>query len=344
MKLSARDIESFVKKPPTCLGALVYGPDTGLVYARAETLAKFVVEDLADPFRVVSLEAETLKEDPARLADELTAMSFGGGKRLVRLRADTAAGLSTIVQKALAVIPPDIAQHAFLLVTADDLPASSGLRKLFEAESQLVALPCYIEDARGLKPVAQAELKARGIQFSSEVVDYICEHCQGDRLVIVSEIAKLDLYLGADRRATLDIAEACIGSTTESTLDSICASAAGGNQAEVERHLRRALGQGVVPVVVLRSMQNQMARLARVTAMTGQGMGQEEAIGSLRPPVFWKQKPAFMRLAARWGAPSRRNKIPAALHILYEAELACKTTGADPELMCSRALTQLAAM
>jgi len=192
--------------------------------------------------------------------------------------------------------------------------------------------------------VAQGELRKRNIQFSGELVDYICEHCQGDRMVVVSEIAKLDLYVGENRKATLEAAEECIGSTTESTLDDICTSVAEGSQRGIERHLRRALQQGVVPVVVLRAVQRHYTRLARVSTMAGKGVSQEQAIGALRPPVFWKQKPAFTRAASRWSQASRRAKIPAALHILYEAEIACKTTGVDAELMCSRALTQLAAM
>ena len=65
MKLGTRDIESFLKTPPKCLGVLVYGPDVGLVAQRAETLAKHIVDDLSDPFRVVNLEAEALKEEGA---------------------------------------------------------------------------------------------------------------------------------------------------------------------------------------------------------------------------------------------------------------------------------------
>jgi DNA polymerase III subunit delta len=344
MKLATKDIEPFLKTPPRCLGVLVYGPDTGLVSQRAEILAKYVVEDTADPFRVVQLDAEGLKDDPARLADELSALSFGGGKRLVRVRGSAGGGLGAVISAALGVIAPDTAEHSFLLVTADDLPATSALRKLFEGEKHLAALPCYVEDARGLRVVAQGELRARNIQYTNEVVDFICEHCQGDRMVCISEIAKLDLYLGAERKATLEVVEECIGSTTESSLDDICEAVAEGKQKAVERHVRRALQQGTAPVAVLRAVQRHYLRLQRVGGMVAQGMGQEQAIGALRPPVFFKQKPAFTRAAARWARQNRQAKLQSAIGVLYQAELSCKSTGEDAELMCSRALMQVAAM
>lgn len=53
---------------------------------RAIRLAKTVVEDLKDPFRVIELGTAQLKEDAGRLRDEAAAMSFGGGRRVIRLR------------------------------------------------------------------------------------------------------------------------------------------------------------------------------------------------------------------------------------------------------------------
>ncbi len=341
MKLAPREIESFLLRAPVMLGVLVYGPDVGLVSQRAETLAHHIVDDLSDPFRVVNLEADALKDDPARLADELLAMSFGGGRRLVRLRDISAvAG----IKEGLAGLRKDAAENAFLLVTAGDLPATSALRKLFEAEKNLVALPCYQDDARGLRTVVEAEFKRRNIGYANDVVDYLCTHGQGDRLIVLSEIEKLDLYLGASRQAMLEAAEACVGEATESSFDDICAAVADGNQRAVERHVRKALQQGAAAVGILRATQRYYTRLHRTASMAASsGMGVEQAVAALRPPVFFKQKPAFTRHVSRWTDVRRQEKLWAVMDVLYQAEISCKT-GGDPELLCSRALTQATAM
>ena len=88
MKVAPKDADRFAKAPPSELrAALVYGPDSGLVNERLRLLATSVVEDLGDPFRVVELSGSELRSDPARLADEAAAISFTGGRRLVKLRA-----------------------------------------------------------------------------------------------------------------------------------------------------------------------------------------------------------------------------------------------------------------
>ena len=87
MKLQARAIDGFLRSPdPKIRAVLLYGPDTGLVRDRAMALGRTVVADLSDPFRVTEMLGRAVADDPARLADEAAALSFTGGRRLIRVR------------------------------------------------------------------------------------------------------------------------------------------------------------------------------------------------------------------------------------------------------------------
>ena len=87
MKIEARQVEAFLKKPdPKVRGVVIYGNDDGLVAERAVALARTICEDLKDPFRVVDIAGDVLKHDPARLADEFGALSMMGGRRVIRVR------------------------------------------------------------------------------------------------------------------------------------------------------------------------------------------------------------------------------------------------------------------
>ncbi|MEQ8696768.1 MAG: DNA polymerase III subunit delta, partial [Bauldia litoralis] len=82
MKIPAARVADFVAKPdPAALIVLVYGPDGGLVHERADALARAVVEDPKDPFRIVHIGDKELTDDPAKLSDEAAAIAFGGGRR-----------------------------------------------------------------------------------------------------------------------------------------------------------------------------------------------------------------------------------------------------------------------
>ena len=84
MKLQAREVEAFVRKPrPDIRAVLLFGSDAGMIRERARAIARSAVEDLNDPFRVSSLTVAQLQDDPARLADEVGAMALTGGRRVV---------------------------------------------------------------------------------------------------------------------------------------------------------------------------------------------------------------------------------------------------------------------
>src|SRR5258708_10457978 len=57
MEIKSHLADRFVARPPADLvAALVYGPDQGMVRERAAALARSVVADLNDPFRVAELD------------------------------------------------------------------------------------------------------------------------------------------------------------------------------------------------------------------------------------------------------------------------------------------------
>jgi DNA polymerase-3 subunit delta len=122
MEIKSHAADRFVARPPADLvAALVYGPDQGLVRERATVLAKSVVSDLADPFRVSELAEGTLESDPALLFDEAAALSMTGGRRVVRVKGAGNA-LADLFKKFLAAPPGD----ALIVVEAGELAKSAA--------------------------------------------------------------------------------------------------------------------------------------------------------------------------------------------------------------------------
>src|SRR5579862_793526 len=149
MIVKSSDADRYAAKPPKDLvAALVFGPDTGLVRERAETLMKSVVDDLSDAFRVSDLDDSALSADPARLADEAAAISMMGGRRVVRVRG-AGNNLTALMEGFLEDPPGD----ALVVLEGGDLSKGTGLRKLFEEDDKAAAIACYADNARGLEDV-----------------------------------------------------------------------------------------------------------------------------------------------------------------------------------------------
>ncbi len=342
MKISTGQAQRFIKKPdPTIRAVLVYGPDGGLVRERIEALLRSVVEDPNDPFRVAELDAAALRDDPARLPDEAAALALTGGRRVVRIRG-AGDGLSDQF-KAFLTDPPG---EALILLEAGELPTRSSLRKVFEAARNGAALACYHDAGRDLNEVIDKTLAAAGLVASPDAHAYLGANLGADRQLTRRELEKLVLYMGrplegdpANRRVELADVQACIGDSSELTLENIAFAVGDGDLQGIERGLTRSLQEGAQPISVLRGVARHFQRLHLVVGQLKRGVGIEDALKRLRPPVFWKTSERFRNQAGRWNAPA----LAAALENLLTTEAACKRTASPAETLVSRALLHIAA-
>lgn len=334
MKVEPRRIESFLRKPdPAARAVLVYGPDAGLVRERAEALARTVVPDLADPFRVAELTGRTLAGDPARLPDEAAAIAFGGGRRVLRVRD---AGEESAAPFAAFLDAP--AGDALVVVEAGDLGRASRLRSLFEGHRAAAAIACYADDSQSLEAVIESSLAQEKITIAPDALAFLVENLGGDRGVTRSELGKLALYAGPGGHVTLADAEACIGDSAALSLDAVALAVAGGDLRGLLAALDRAFAEGGSPVAILRAVARHFQRLHLAAALVARGETPDKAMAALKPPIFYKARDAFRAQLRRWPLAW----IAAAITRLNEAEIACKSTGMPDEAVCTRTLMEIA--
>jgi len=336
MKIARAD--SFLRAPDfNLLAILVYGPDSGLVRERALDLARSVVPDLADPFRVAEITADALTGDPARLADEVAAIAMTGGRRVVIVR-EAGDSLLTVVTEFLTHPPCRPPQAAFVVIEAGSLPPRSTLRSLFESADNAGALACYLDEGAQLGDFIRKVLTEEKVALDPEALDYLTDNLGGDRGVTRRELEKLAIYAGPGGRVTVDDAVACVGDSSELTLDEVGFAVAGGELAALDRAVARVFLEGVVPVSVLRAVSRHFERLRQAGAAVEGGSNDESAMAALRPSVFFRDKPRFRAQLRRW--PSGR--AASVLQRLVETEIQCKTTGLPAETVCRHALLEIA--
>ena len=334
MKVAARDADRFVSAPAADIVAvLFYGPDRGLVEERAARLARTVVDDLDDPFRVADLTGAQIADDPARLADEIAAQSLIGGRRLVRVRAagnESAAAFESILNH--------VTGDTLAVVEAGDLAPRAKLRALFEAADNGAAIACYRDDAAALESVIRETLQRHGMAPSPGALAYLMSRLGADRRVTRTELEKLALFVGDGAEVSEAAAAACVGDSAEITLDDLADAVAGGNQTNAGRALARLSLDGVHPVAIVRGLQRHFQRLHFTVALIAGGTAQDAAAAALRPPVFFKRKQAFAAQSRVWTVKT----VSRALDLLLAAEIDCKTTGMPGVAVCGTVVTRLA--
>lgn len=336
MKLTWKQIDPFLKKPdPKARVVLVYGPDNGLMRERAKTIAKTIVDNLDDPFNVVTLNTEILNEDPARLNDEAMAMSMMGGARLIKI--EQGSDKLTPIIKDYLDNPSD---ENLVIIEADALGTRSSLRMLCEKSKMAAALPCYVEDERGVGNVIRETLSNAGYFINADAAHILAANVMGDRTRVRSEIEKLMLYMGDDKNIMTEHVQNSVGNIAEANLDDLVYAVGGGNTKKAIESYNRLISEGVADIAILRSLQNHFRRLHYTQSIIQGGKTTEQAIKSLTPPIFFKVEPAFKAQLNKWQGA----KLEMILQKLVELEAQTKRTGTPVQTLCSQAILSISAV
>ena len=343
MILSKRpEVERFLGHPPPEIRiCLIHGKDRGGVRERADGLAARIVPRPDDPFDVALLTETDLDNDPAKLQDELAAMSLMGGRRLVRLKlTGERAGPDRQAAEALkAHAEGALNPEAFFLIEAGALERHSPLRKAAEASRQAVAIPVYEDEIGDVTRYVREALAADKVGLTSEALELFTARLPKERGVMRQEIERLILYLGPGSGRTAGPADLVdhLGVEPEASLFDAASDAFGGKVKDAQSALRRARAEGEGGPAAVRALSQHLMRLRRAMTLMTTGMGAQEAAKAVG--VFWKQEREFLRQARAW----RLADLDALQPELLEADRACKSTGSPDGLIAERIALSIAA-
>ena len=328
MKLEARRTAAFLRDPGAVRVVLLHGEDEGTVRHRADALTQAVVGGRDDPFRVAWLS----REDHPRLLEEATAISMMGGRRVIRVR-DAGDGLTAAVKQVA-----ETAGDSLTVLEAGALPSRSKLRALVEGVANGASVACYPEEGRALQDAIEGGLAAEGVRLDAEALRWLTDHVGSDRGSTRSEVEKLVLYAGADRRLDLEAVRACVGDLAAASFDEAVYAAMAGDVAAADTAAERTLAEGMAPVAFTRGVLAHLGRMHMARGQMATGLSAADAVRALRPPVFFKRVAAFTQALGLW-SPRR---LMQAMEEVRRVELACKQTGALDGLLVRRMLLGLA--
>ena len=334
MKINTDQLIKLLNKDTRELsGALLFGPDQGLITETISLCIEKFAGKPANPFMLAELSPSKLKADPTLLSDELNTLPMLGEKKIVVFR-QCVDSFATDIKSALT----SQSKSCFLLTEAGELSARSKLRKVFEESANAAAVGCYSDDGNKIRTLINQVFGEHQSLIDPDASLILAERLGKDRLVSRGEIEKLALFVGPGGCANVKDVTAVIGDHSLLSLEGIVFDTADGNSSQADQSTTRALSEGVSPVQVLRALQNHFLRLHAVIGQLSHGVPLNTALGKLTPPIFFKVKPRFQRQCQQWSI----KQLNLAMNLLIGAERQCKKTGAPAHAICQRIVLMLA--
>ncbi|HHN73487.1 MAG TPA: DNA polymerase III subunit delta [Thermopetrobacter sp.] len=276
-------------------GVLVYGSDVGGVGELAQEIIGAALGGEADDLALVTLEEETLAEDPARLADETQAISMFGGRRVVQVR--NAGERFARAMEAVLDLP---AGDTLVVARAGALRPGSRLRTLFEKGAGLAAAPVYEDSARDIRQVIRETLRRDGLEIEADALALLAERLGADRAATRSELEKLALYrLGCGSVRLEDVRAVCGDVSAHAMTDMLDAYFAG-DYGRGSQLLSALLAEGTAAAAMLAAAARHVQQLGPMARAVAAGETPQRVVKSARPPIFFKRQEAVIRQLAAW--------------------------------------------
>jgi len=330
-KLDARRLAGFLRDPGACRVVLLHGEDAGLARERAEALVRVVAG--GDAFRIVDIPREAAAKDAGLLAAEAATPALTGGRRVVRVR-DATDALANAAKAALDGPGPGL-----VVLEAGQLQGNKGLRAALERAGEAAAvIACWPERGAELEASIAAILRELGLDPDPAACQFLAGRLGEDRMLLRRELEKLALYVGAGNRVTEQDALACIAEGSALDLDAALLAATAGDVVTADRALDAAFAEGAAAVQVVRAALRHVQRLHQAALAMTRGASAADALGALRPPVFFQSRPAYERALRAWTAEA----LAAAGESLLAAERHTKTTGLPDTAIARNAVLGLA--
>ncbi len=200
------------------------------------------------------------------------------------------------------------------------LEKKSKIRSYFEKSKEIGIVPCYPDNEISIRKIIEKSLKNyQGL--TPQVVNIILQNTNLDRDKVNNEIEKIQSCF-KDKKIDVNKIEAILNISENEDFNKLKDEALSGNKPKINRLLADTIFENDNNVYYLNSINQRINKLDEIENLkTNKSSSPELIISSLKPPVFWKDKPILALQSKKWN----KSKIKRALEKTYQAEINIKS-------------------
>ena len=218
---------------------------------------------------------------------------------------------------AIKIIEPKIDSQKFYLIS-ESLDKRSKIRNYFEKSNNCGVVACYIDNEISFKKIIIERLKNyKGV--TTENINLISDKCNLNRDKLNNELDKIYTFF-LEKNIDRNKLEILLDNKINNDFSLLKDEAFNGNRIETNKLLSDTIIDTEKNILYLNIINQRLLKLNEIFKLIGQ-TSHEKAIDMLKPPIFWKDKPAFLKQAKKWNM----NKIKKILNKTYSLELEIKS-------------------
>ena len=300
-------LENDPKKISNYNSILFYGINLGLKKYFKEKIKSLNKNNL-----ILNFNQEELIKDNNLLINEISNSSLFQEKKIIFIENGT--------EKILAALEEVIINlgENKIIIFSETLEKKSKLRNYFEKSKDLVAVPCYEDNEITIKKIITNKLKEfRGL--SPQNISLIIENCGLDRIKLDNELDKIFNFFQDKTLDTFKL-ETLLNLKTNDNFNLLKDEAISGNKYKTNKLLSDTVIESEKNILYLNIINQRFNKLYQIITESKLS-NLEDAVNKSKPPIFWKDKPAFLTQIKKWDT----SKIRKILDKSYELEINIKS-------------------
>ena len=188
-----------------------------------------------------------------------------------------------------------ITEHK-IIIFADILEKKSKLRNHFEKSKYCACVPCYDDNEITIKNIIKKRLVGyEGL--STYNVNLILEHTNLDRAKLENELKKITSCF-ENRKIETEQLENLLNTRFNDDFNKLKNEAFLGNKRRTNELLSDTVMEPDKNIFYINLINQRLTKLSETLSLNKKGI--EDAVNSLKPPIFWKEKPDFISQVKKW--------------------------------------------
>ena len=187
-----------------------------------------------------------------------------------------------------------------IIIKCHSLEKKSKLRKLFEKEGNIICTPVYEDDNRSLNSIIQIFLKENKFNLSQEIKNILIERSKGDRINLRNELIKLKNLSLSKKILSIDDVDKLSNLVENYSVFELSDNYLTKNSKKVSNILNENNYSSEDCILIIRTILSKSKRLLKIRNEIDNNSDIDQAISSIKPPIFWKEKDIVKKQAQSW--------------------------------------------
>ena len=218
-----------------------------------------------------------------------------------------------------------------IIIKCHSLEKKSKLRKLFEKEGNIICTPVYEDDNRSLNSIIQIFLKENKFNLSQEIKNILIERSKGDRINLRNELKKLKYLSLSKKILSIDDVDKLSNLAENYSVFELSDNYLAKNSKKVSNILNENNYSSEDCILIIRTILSKSKRLLKIRNEIDNNSNVDQAISSIKPPIFWKEKDIVKKQAQSWTT----NEVKEIIFKISDLEALVKKNTANSILLVS---------